>query len=55
MNRRTRDLLRMLRAEASVYGAAVWIEHTNGSHLRATFSRGGQTHLHHHGAVAALS
>jgi hypothetical protein len=42
MTRRYRDLLRLLRVEAAAYGACVWIEQTNGSHLRATFSRGGE-------------
>jgi hypothetical protein len=40
MNRRVRDLTRLLRAEASAYGAAVWIEPTNGCHYRAVFSKG---------------
>jgi hypothetical protein len=40
MNRHNRDLLRLLQTEASVYGAAVWIEPTNGGHLRAVFSLG---------------
>ena len=40
MNRRTRDLYRLLAVEAEPYGAKVQIERTNGGHLKGIFSIG---------------
>jgi hypothetical protein len=39
-DRRLRDLLRLLTAEAAPFGARVRIEKTAGSHIKSTFSVG---------------
>jgi len=41
-DRRVRDLRRLRKAEAGLFGAAVMIEHTCGGHIKALFSIGNQ-------------